>query len=71
MHVHVHVCMMYFVYCSSSYYEFSHDGSPSERQKSSGLLVYTGSGSTSWSVDHLIMHIVHVQCMSGTKETCD
>jgi NAD+ kinase len=33
----------------SSYYEFSHDGSPSERQKSSGLLVYTGSGSTSWA----------------------
>jgi NAD+ kinase len=33
----------------SSYYEISHDGSPSERQKSSGLLVYTGSGSTSWA----------------------
>ena len=33
---------------SSAYYELSCDGLPSEKQKSSGLLVYTGTGSTSW-----------------------
>jgi len=34
---------------SASYYELSYDGSFPEQQKSSGLLIYTGTGSTSWA----------------------
>ncbi|CAI8048105.1 NAD kinase 2, mitochondrial, partial [Geodia barretti] len=51
----------------SSYYEISHDGSPSERQKSSGLLVYTGSGSTSWFVVPLPLFDVHLPCSGSTS----
>ena len=34
---------------SASYYQLSHDGGLPEKQKSSGLLIYTGTGSTSWA----------------------
>ncbi|KJE88814.1 hypothetical protein CAOG_00395 [Capsaspora owczarzaki ATCC 30864] len=33
---------------NAAYYELSVDGSPGEKQKSSGLIVSTGTGSTSW-----------------------
>lgn len=33
----------------ASYYEFSRDGSDGDKQKSSGLLIYSGTGSTSWA----------------------
>lgn len=33
----------------SSYYDLVVDGNNAERQKSSGVLVYTGTGSTSWA----------------------
>ena len=36
------------LYYRASYYELSSNGDSSERQKSSGVLVYTGTGSTSW-----------------------
>lgn len=42
---------------SSAYYELRCDGGQPEKQKSSGLLVYTGTGSTSWYVI-----ITHTPC---------
>jgi len=33
---------------STSYYEITCDSDVSEKQKSSGLVIYTGTGSTAW-----------------------
>ena len=39
---------MPFLVCSTAYYELSLDSGEKEKQKSSGLVVYTGSGSSAW-----------------------
>ena len=35
--------------CSASYYELTVGASDRDKQKSSGLLIFTGSGSTAWA----------------------
>ena len=39
-----------------SYYEFQIDGGPLEKQKSSGLCISTGTGSTAWSYNICRLH---------------
>lgn len=40
--------LYYLNFYSVSYYELSIDGSEGAKQKSSGVIAYTGTGSTSW-----------------------
>lgn len=48
--------MYYFIHYSRvSYYYMSIDDGPEEKQKSSGVTVCTGTGSTSW-----FFHINHI-----------
>ena len=35
--------------CSASYYELTVDSTKKDKQKSSGLAIFTGSGSTAWA----------------------
>ena len=54
-------CLHCVLTYSASYYELSSDGCKYERQKSSGLLIYTGTGSTSW---YILMYQHVLVCFS-------
>ena len=57
----------YFYYCRVSYYDITIDNAAPVRQKSSGIAVCTGTGSTSWfhSINRLSKHTVQAILQIG------